>query len=60
MKDKTVRQTIMITHKQKESLQILKSFDVNISQFIRTAIAEKIKKDWKSIKEKKERIKLPF
>ena len=52
--------TIRFTDKQIDSLQKLKDYDVNISQFIRLAIAEKIKRDWKSIKEKKERVKLPF
>jgi len=56
----SVIQTIRFTEKQAESLQKLKDYDVNISQFIRLAIAEKIKRDWKSIKEKKERVKLPF
>ena len=56
----SVIQTIRFTEKQAESLQKLKDYDVNVSQFIRIAISEKIKRDWKSIKEKKERVKLPF
>ena len=56
----SVIQTIRFTEKQAESLQKLKDYDVNISKFIRIAIADKIKRDWKSIKEKKERVKLPF
>ena len=52
--------TIRFSKQQAESLQKLKDYDVNISQFIRIAIAEKIKRDWKQIKEKKERVKLPF
>ena len=56
----SVIQTIRFTEKQAESLQKLKEYDVNVSQFIRLAISEKIKRDWKSIKEKKERVKLPF
>ena len=51
---------IRFTEKQAESLQKLKDYDVNVSQFIRLAISEKIKRDWRSIKEKKERVKLPF
>lgn len=46
--------------KEAESLQKLKDYDVNVSKFIRIAISEKIKREWKSIKEKKERVKLPF
>lgn len=56
----SVIHTIRFTEKQAESLQKLKDYDVNISQFIRLAISEKIKRDWKQIKEKKERVKLPF
>ena len=52
--------TIRFSEKQAESLQKLKDYDVNVSQFIRIAIAEKIKSNWKQIKEKKERVKLPF
>ena len=52
--------TIRFSSQQSESLQKLKDYDVNISQFIRLAISEKIKRDWKQIKEKKEKIKLPF
>ena len=52
--------TIRFTKNQAESLQKLKDYDVNISQFIRIAISDKIKRDWKQIKEKKERVKLPF
>ena len=56
----TVIHTIRFSEKQAESLQKLKDYDVNVSQFIRLAIAEKIKRDLKEIKEKKERVKLPF
>jgi len=50
----------MISEKQAKSLAILKKYDINVSQFIRQAIKEKLQKDWKSIKEKKERIYCPF
>ena len=56
----TVIHTIRFSEKQAESLQKLKDYDVNVSNFIRIAIMEKIAKDWKQIKEKKERVKLPF
>ena len=56
----TVIHTIRISKQQSESLQKLKDYDVNVSKFIRLAIAEKIKRDWKQIKEKKQRVKLPF
>ena len=56
----TVIHTIRFSEKQAESLKKLKDYDVNVSQFIRLAIAEKIKRDWKQIKQQKERVKLPF
>ena len=56
----TVIHTIRFSEKQAESLQKLKDYDVNVSRFIRIATSEKIKRDWKQIKEKKERVKLPF
>ena len=51
---------VRLTEKQTESLKILKSYNVNVSQFIRDAIKEKLARDWKSIKEKKEKIYCPF
>ena len=56
----TVIHTIRFSEQQAESLHKLKDYDVNVSQFIRLAIADKIKKDWKQIKEEKQRVKLPF
>ena len=50
----------MISEKQSKSLAILKSYNVNVAYFIRDAIKEKLQRDWKGIKEEKERIKLPF
>lgn len=39
MKQLTVRKVIMISEIQKKSLKKLKQYDVNVSQFIRQAIA---------------------
>lgn len=55
MKQYTVRQVIMISEIQSESLVKLKEYDVNVSQFIRQSIKEKLKRDWKMIKQKKQR-----
>ena len=57
---KVKRITIGFNKVQFESLQKLKQYDVNVSQFIRIAIKEKIKRDWKIIKEEKNKEKLPF
>ena len=46
----TERQTIKITIKQKQTLQILNSkYHINTSQFIRDAINEKLKRDKETI-----------
>ncbi len=60
MKQLTVIKTIRFTGTQAESLKTLESYNVNVSQFIRQAIKEKLQKEWKQIKEEKERVKLPF
>lgn len=52
----TVIHTIRFSDKQAESLRKLKEYDVNVSRFIRLAIKEKILRDWKQIKEEKEKI----
>lgn len=43
-----------ITKNQWATLQVLDTYGVNVSQFIRNAISEKIKRDWKLIKLRKE------
>ncbi len=60
MEKYTERQTVMISKVQKESLETLRSYNVNVSQFIRRAIKEKLQRDWKSIKEKKNKDYCPF
>ena len=60
MKINTVRQVIMISEIQAQSLKKLKEYDVNVSQFIRQAIKEKLHRDWPEIKEKHKKIKMPF
>ena len=60
MKQLTKSKTIRFTEPQINSLNILQNYGVNINQFIRLAIKDKLQKDWKEIKEKKEKIKYPF
>ena len=60
MQQYTESKSIKFSKIQMETLEKLKRYDVNIGQFIRCAIAEKIKREWPEIKERKERIKLPF
>lgn len=52
--------TIRINDTQKQSLDKLKEYDVNTSKFIRQAIKEKIQRDWKCIKEEKNKVICPF
>lgn len=51
---------IRFSKQQIESLEILKAYNVDVAEFIRQAIKEKIKRDWPSIKEAKNKVKLPF
>jgi hypothetical protein len=54
------KKQIGFTERQRDTFEILKKYDVNINQFVRQAVKEKIKRDWKEIKEKKENRELPF
>jgi hypothetical protein len=54
------KKLISFTEKQKEAFIQLEKYDVNVNEFIRIAVREKIQRDWKMIKEKKERVKMPF
>ena len=54
------KKVIGFTLKQKESLAILESYGVNVNHFIRLAVKEKLQRDWKSIKESKDKVKCPF
>ena len=56
----TYKKQIGFTEMQRKSLEKLEGYGVNVNQFIRQAIKEKISRDWKMIKEEKERIRLPF
>lgn len=51
----TKSKTIRFSETQMNSLSKLESYGVNVNQFIRLAIAKKIWKDWKTIKEKKKK-----
>ena len=60
MKQLTVIKSIRFTKEQAKTLATLEAYNVNINQFIRLAIKEKIQRDWKSIKENKNREYNPF
>jgi hypothetical protein len=54
------KKVIGFTETQKKAFETLEDYGVNVNKFIRLAVAEKIKKDWKTIKESKNKIKCPF
>ena len=60
MRQLTKRKTITFSEMQLDTLNILQNYGVNINQFIRLAIKEKLQKDWKEIKEIKEKMKDTF
>lgn len=60
MKKLTNIQSIRFSDEQIKSLQILKAHNVVVSRFIRQAVKEKIQRDWKNIKESKNREYCPF
>ena len=57
---KTHIHKVRLTEQQFNSLQVLKSYNVNTSQFIRQAIKEKLQREWKSIKEQYNKEYCPF
>jgi hypothetical protein len=60
MKQLTEIYNIRLTKQQSEVLKKLANYNVNVSWFIRLAIREKLQRDWSFIKEKQEKLKLPF
>ena len=54
------KKQIGFTEKQKQSLQTLEKYGVNINQFIRQAVKEKLQRDWKKIKESKKKNTVHF
>ena len=60
MQELSYKNVIGFTKQQQEAFKTLEEYGVNVNQFVRASVKEKLKRDWKSIKEKKERIKYPF
>ncbi len=56
----TYIKSIRFSGVQADSLMKLSEYDVDVCKFIRQATAEKIKREWPTIKSKKEKIKMPF
>ena len=60
MKKYTEIYTLRLSKEQLNSLKILESYNIQISLFIRQAIKEKIRREWKQIKETKNTEFCPF
>jgi len=56
----TINKTIRISEVQNETLMKLKARNIDISRFIRSAIKEKIERDYKDLKPKKTKEYCPF
>lgn len=60
MKRFEYKKVIGFTLQQKRAFEVLEEHDVNVNKFIRQAIAEKIKSDWRKIKEPTTKEYCPF
>ena len=60
MKQLIKSKTIRFSESQMNSLSILESYVVNVNHFVRLAVKEKLQRDWKNIKESKDKFKCPF
>lgn len=56
----TYKKQIGFTESQRKSLSVLEQYGINVNQFIRQAVKEKIIREWKQIKEQKNKTKCPF
>ena len=54
------KKVIGFTETQQKAFETLEDYGVNVNKFIRLAVAEKLQKDWKTIKENKLKTKCPF
>lgn len=60
MKTLTKTKVIRISETQHQTLQKMKSYNVDVGKFIRDAIAEKIKKDYSELIQKPKKEYCPF
>lgn len=56
----TKTKVIRISEVQHKTLQKMKSYNVDVGNFIRDAIAEKIKREYSELIPKPEKFKIPF
>lgn len=60
MQKYTKTKVIRISEIQLKTLQKMKSYNIDVGQFVRDAISEKIKKEYQDLIPKQETIKCPF
>lgn len=60
MKKFEYKKVVGFTKQQQQTLIKLESYGINVNNFIRIAVGEKIKRDWKIIKEYKSKEYCPF
>jgi hypothetical protein len=60
MKLLVYKKLIGFTETQQKAFETLEDYGVNVNQFIRQATKEKLQRDWKQIKESKNKSKCPF
>jgi len=54
------KKNLGFTEQQHKAFKILEDHNINVNRFIRSAVSEKLKRDWKQIKENHKQSKLPF
>jgi hypothetical protein len=60
MQKYTKTKVIRISETQLKTLQKMKSYNVDVAEFIRNAIKEKINREYKDLIPKPEKLKIPF
>lgn len=60
MKFYTKTKVIRISETQHQTLQKMKSYNIDVGKFIRNAIAEKIKREYSELIPKPKKEKIPF
>lgn len=60
MKTLVKTKVIRITETQHKTLLKMQSYNIDVSKFIRTAIAEKIKREYKELLPKPKKVYIPF
>lgn len=60
MKKYTKTKVIRLTESQHQTLKKMQSYNVDVTDFIRNAISEKIKKEYDYLKPKAKKQKTPF